>query len=201
MIKRIFFISICLFIIVSIVIVIVIQQNQSNHQQTNIPSANNTGIDSGISNIISPLQKFPIGAKNNHLDSVPGFKDKQTLPDGSVQYDYESPLSIRPNIIITKDDSIIYERELTPEQPSEKGYAIISDYLNRFGQPDVIVQGSHFYDWMAKTYIYARRGFAFIGNPNTDEVYEFQFFKPMSSEDYIKNYGEDLNPSSGPKPE
>lgn len=63
------------------------------------------------------------------------------------------------------------------------------------GQPEKTAPGSKFYGYHMNTYIYASKGIVFIGNPNINEVFEIQSFTPMSVEEYINNYGQDISES------
>jgi hypothetical protein len=151
---------------------------------------------------ISPLQKTTIGkTSEDTIKSLPNIQDAITLTDGSTEYQLKSTLNARPNTIITKNGKATFERQLTPVDQTTPGFATISEYKKRFGEPERDIQGSKFYDWIAHTYLYTNKGFAFIGNPFTDEVFEFHFFEPTTVENYIQLYGQDLDEGAQPEEE
>lgn len=142
---------------------------------------------------ISPLEQVVIDkTTQQEVENLDTVEDKKTLPDGTVQYSLISPLVRRKNEVLVKDNVVIFERILVPESKNTVGYATISDYTKRFGQPEETIEGSRFYGPPISTFIYADQGFAFIANTITDEVYEIQKFQPMSVADYKKFYGRDI---------
>jgi len=151
---------------------------------------------------IISLQKTKIGiTKEDEVVKLPGFIKKETLPGEQTRYSFESTLNARPNEIITDNHIVVYEKDLIPESPSTPGYTTISDIESRYGNPERIVNGSKFYGYFIDYYIYASLGFAFAGNKHTNEVYEFQFFKPMSIQEYLNFYGSDVSFTSSPPKE
>ncbi len=188
-------ISLLMFIIVGMIIF-----NIFNIKRSDSPANPDLGISkflpsSNQNNTFSSLQKTVPG-KTTVQDverTVPRILKKDVLPGGGVQYSFQSELISRPNQIQTKNGVAVFEKELIPENPSARGYVLISTYINSLGKPEKIIKGSNFYGWSINTYVYPNKGFAFIGNPNTDEVLEIHIFKPLSVEDYVKMYGEDIN--------
>lgn len=151
--------------------------------------------------IFSPLQKTSINeTTKTTIEKLPGLINVQGLPDGSIQYNYSSQIPQRPNMIITKNNVAIFERDLLPEDPDAKGYAKISDYIKKLGEPEKIIQGSKFYGPFISTYIYSSKGLAIIGNSNTDEAYEIQTFSPLTPDNYINTFGSDISQIT-PQPE
>lgn len=143
----------------------------------------------------SPLQKTQIGVTTEKdIASIPGIT-KKTLPDGINEYSLESELKTRPDLFLAKDGTIVYEREITPVDPNSPGYQTLSSIVAKFGNPEKEVKGSNYYGSFLNTYIYASQGFTIIANPNTDEVYEIQFYKKTTPEDYLKEFGGDVNPN------
>lgn len=143
---------------------------------------------------ISPTQKTIIEkTTKNNVESLPGITGKTTLSNGATRYTFASPLVSRKNEVIVKDNQVIFERILVPESSKDPGYVRISQYEKEYGKPQQIIRGSRFYGNLIRTYIYADKGFALIGNPITDEVFEVHTFLPTSVENYIQQYGEDIN--------
>lgn len=143
---------------------------------------------------LTPLSRVRIGRQvtTSQLESLPKFKSKESLPNGATQYNYESYNAIRPDVIQTRDGIVVYERIETPAYPEQKGFAKISEYKNKYGEPEKMIMGSRFFGELMVTYIYATKGFALVGNSYTDEVFEVQLFKPIPIETYLQLFGTDI---------
>lgn len=147
-------------------------------------------------NKYSPIQKSTIGSADQ-LENSPDLEDINELPNGSVQYLFTSPIIARKNEVITQNETAIFERVVLPDNPSIPGFARFSEYEELFGEPQQRIIGSKYYGPFRTTAIYADKGFALIGNANTDEVFEIHVFRPMSVESYISSYGEDIDETNG----
>lgn len=125
-------------------------------------------------------------------ETNPKLNKKEELTNGIVKYTIDSSIPLRPNIIIVQgeDQGQIFERSVIPEN-GEK--VTITEYTKLWGNPERIVKGSLFYGQDAQVYIYGSMGFAFIANPQIDKVFEIHTFGPMSADEYIRQYGEDIN--------
>jgi hypothetical protein len=117
-----------------------------------------------------------------------GLQKTETLPDGAIKYTLASPKSSRSNTLIAKDNLVIFQRSVRPDNFGER----ISDYTNQLGTPERIITGSRFYGENTQTYIYAKYGVAFTANPQTEEVYEQFAFVDMSVDDFFKSFGQEL---------
>lgn len=149
-----------------------------------------------------PLQRSTINKTTDaEVKQLSGLAGSSVQPDGSTVYNFSSPLSDRADQIITKNGVAEFEREILPLEASSTGHSSISSLVSQYGQPDMKVQGSKYYDWSATTYIYANKGLAFIGNQNSDTVFEIQVFLPTSVDQYTQQYGQDLNPGAQPPKE
>jgi len=148
---------------------------------------------------ILPLQKNIIGGKleTNFKDS-PFYLGSSTLPNGDIKFNTESPIGSRPNEVITKNGIVVYEKDLTPQDPQSPDYVTLTSIFSSFGQPDRLIKGSKYYGAFLNQYIYASRGFSLVANPNNNEVYEMTFFEPTSVERYISKYGDDITNNSLP---
>lgn len=124
------------------------------------------------------------------LTSRPNFKNKISLDKDTLQYSFNSLIQDRANLIITRDDKAIFERAITLEGDSK--HPQLSDYKQRLGEPDAELEGSKFYGQFEKTYVYASKGFALVGNPFTGEIDEIQTFIPTTTEGYLSQWGEDI---------
>lgn len=145
---------------------------------------------------IFPLQKTLIGQS---IDRTTGgkldIKNQEATEDGRLIFSLNSQNPLRADQVITKDDKVIFERIYIPESKSDPNHLLISTVIAKYGQPEKIFKGSRLWGHFVTTYIYSGKGVAFIGNPNTDEVYELQIFEPVSVEEYIQKYGDDINQS------
>jgi hypothetical protein len=156
----------------------------------------------GQSSALSPLLKTQIGDRMDTgiLHTVTNAELTQKDDQGKAVLSYSSEQIARPNIIESVHDAVVFERKLLPLDPTAEGYAKISDFKKKLGEPEKEASGSRYYGPYFKTYIYAGQGFAAIGNPNTDTVFEIQQFKPMSVDDYVTQYGSDITNTSKEAP-
>lgn len=124
------------------------------------------------------------------IQSLPNRKDVKPLPDNTTEYSFPSSYSHLDNTAVTQNQLLIFKKVITalPNTP----LPTISSYTDQYGRPDSEFTGSVNYGRFAKTYIYASKGFAIVGNPNTNEVYEIQTFLPTSVGEYVKRWGQDL---------
>lgn len=147
---------------------------------------------------IAPTQKSIIEKSTvEEIENIVSVENKSTLPNGSIRYTFTSPLMLRKNEVIVQNNRVIFERILVPESSNDPGYVTISEYKGQYDQPQRVITGSHFYGHHVETYIYADKGFTLIGNPFTDEVFEIHVYIPTTVENYIEQYGEDIEESSG----
>jgi hypothetical protein len=123
------------------------------------------------------------------IDERPGIIKRETLPDKTTLYTFNSKNPTRPHIIIAKDGhDIFFQRTVTnPRFPVK-----ITDYTESYGPAKWIFKGSNFYGPLFQSYIYPELGFAFIGNPTSGEVMEQHVFPPTKVEDYVSKYGDDI---------
>lgn len=119
--------------------------------------------------------------------------EKQATDEGKFIYSLKSQNAIRTDQIITQDEQIIFERFYIPENPNDPNHLLISAQLKKYGNPEKVITGSKLWGPFINTYIYNSKGVAFIGNPNTDEVYELQNFTPLPIDEYIRLYGDDID--------
>lgn len=143
---------------------------------------------------ITSFQQSLIGkTTDQQVATMSGIIDKKGGDNDLVVYSLQSFIPQRNNQITTQGGKAIFERALTPINPNGPGFVKISDFQQKYGLPIQEIKGSHFYGSFFVTYIYSLGGFAFIGNPNTDTIYEFQIFSPVSPENYLRLYGQDIS--------
>lgn len=167
-------------IILSIVIIALQAPSQDDYITEQIP-------------VISPENTI-IGKRINldtekKLDIV----KKEASIEGTLIYSLNSQNPIRTDQIITRNEQIVFQRTYIPEDPSDPSHLLISAMIEKHGQPEKVIQGSKLWGPFMNNYIYNTKGLAFIGNPNTDEVYELQNFTPLSLDEYIQKYGDDID--------
>lgn len=134
------------------------------------------------------LQKTVIGKTTlQEIQNIPGI-----TKISENKYSYSSYLGSRPNEIQVDKNTTAFERVLVPISTSDPNFTTISELIEKFGEADKVIPGSKFYGYFPFTYIYASQGMTFIGNPNTNEVYEIQFFRPMSIQEYTELFGGDI---------
>lgn len=194
------FFAIMLVITALVVFTGISQKPQKKPSFNDIPTATPTPFYKSSSNSttqkIYSLQKTIINnTKDSEIQGLPDVIKTETLPNNTKEYLLNSPASLsRPNKIITQNGIVRYEQIITDEtNPASVTYATISRYKNVFGNPEKAIKGSRYYGSFMNTYIYASRGFALIGNPYTDEVFEVQTFVPTIVDKYIENYGQDID--------
>lgn len=197
--------------ILFVVAIMIIGSMNSGNKKTQNPSTvpittptpyYKAGSQNSTTEKIYSLQKTIINStQDSQIKNLPDIIKTETLTNGERKYSLNSPVPIsRPNLILTKNGVSIFERTITNEtDPNSKDYIAISQYQSIFGDPDKVIKRSKYYGDFMNTYIYASRGFALIGNPNTDEVYEVQAFVPMSTDQYVQQYGQDLDLNPVPK--
>lgn len=154
----------------------------------------NEGINSVPKSSTLPLQKAKIGQKlPSKIENNFNIINKEATDAGKVIYSLDSQNPIRTDQIITQNNQVIFQRVYIPENPNDPNHLLISNMISEYGATEKTVQGSKLWGPFITLYIYSNKGIAFIGNPNTDEVYELQTFSPLSVEEYIQKYGDDIN--------
>lgn len=185
-------------IITGLLVIIIIGVFFATYFSSNSPQTLNpeqpTPIQLGGEIRASGIQKTEIGKTTiSQIQNIPGITKVS-----DTQYTLPSELLARPNEILTDKNVAVFERALLPVSSQDPRYKTISEMEKIFGQPDKTAKGSKFYGEFLSTYIYASKGMTFIGNPNTNEVYEIQFFKPMTLDEYISKYGSDIPAAASP---
>lgn len=143
---------------------------------------------------VSPIQKTVINETvAEEVDRFPDLISKEESTDNKTIYTLQSSFASRENVVITQNGVVVFERILTPVKSSAPGFAEISEYTAIFGEPEEMIRGSHHYGPFIYTHIYASQGLAVIGNRVTDEVFEIHNFTPVSIEEYIQEYGDDID--------
>ncbi len=139
---------------------------------------------------IPSLKSLKLGkTTDKEIMMIPEVKRKEKIENG-FSYSLSTKSPLRENLIITQEGKATFARLSIAADDISYGKA--SDYFKKFGQPNKTFKGSNYYG-NANTYLYTQEGFAIIGNPNTDTIYEIQKFSPTTIENYLKLYGQDIN--------
>lgn len=150
-------------------------------------------------NKISVLQKSEIGkTTSEEVEKKYEILKKQTLEDGGARYSIASSLDARPNEIVLRNNRATFERTILLTDDLSFQYPKSSELIQQFGQPNKIIQGSSFYGYNVKTYIYPDLGLAFIAEEGSENVFEVQTFIPVSFDEYMQKYGGDIVEGGNP---
>lgn len=141
---------------------------------------------------VSPLQIAVIGTNLSQVQDLLKDASTEQLADGSIKYVLPAAVPLRDNVVIAKNNQIIFEKIITPSNNQANGFSYLSDFIYKFGDPQSIKKGSAVWGPFASYYIYADKGLTVVANPETDEVYEIQVYQPTSVENYISAYGQEI---------
>lgn len=140
---------------------------------------------------LTPLFKSKIGqTTDNEISSNPDLLNKVALGNKTV-YSFKPSPNLVGNQVITENGKAVFEKGTIVE--AESKLHLFSDYVNRYGQPEAEYTGSNTYGKFEKTYVYASLGFALKVNPFTREVHEVQKFAPLSVNEYLEKWGDDIS--------
>ena len=117
-----------------------------------------------------------------------GSSKTESLPDGSIEYEYPSDNPNRPHMQIFDNNIVIFRRNIM----SNTGYTV-NDYADLLTNPEYTSQGSVTYGTNAVVYASPTKGIAIVADTQTGEVYEQDLFVAMSVNDYVKKFGTDIS--------
>jgi hypothetical protein len=126
----------------------------------------------------------------SEIEQAPGIKAITELPDTKKQYSFASVRVDRDNIVITQNGIVVFSRTLT--ELRDHKLPNLNEFKTVYGEPEKEIEGSRYYGRIHKTYIYASRGIAIIANPYSNEIYELHNYGPMSVDQYVQTWGEDI---------
>jgi len=122
-----------------------------------------------------------------------GLISEEQIGENAIKFEFESGIYLHPDTVIAEEGVAVYESvSVNVDEFNEANYPKIIDFLGRYGDPGLIIQGSARYGPFVRTYVYPDLGFSLIGNPATDEILEFEYFTPMQSQEYTDKYGEGI---------
>ncbi|HSX40179.1 MAG TPA: hypothetical protein VLF68_01060, partial [Candidatus Saccharimonadales bacterium] len=79
------------------------------------------------------------------IEKRPSVIKKESLGNNQTKYFLDRNKNLPYDEITTKDNVVVLERDIVPENPSDAGYTTVSDFLRDFGTPDKIIRGSKKY--------------------------------------------------------
>lgn len=167
------------------------RQANSSLNQTNLNNPTSNSSNQTIS--LLSLNSGQISDQN--LSQSPDLKSKQVLADGTTKYSLNSSFANRDNIVLIKDNQVIFSRVAL--YTSGQALPKLSEYLTKYGTPENILTGSRYFGPYQKFYVYPSKGISLTANPTTDEVYELQTFLPTDLDGFLKNWSQDYYSSDG----
>lgn len=132
-----------------------------------------------------------INTSPKNLEEDPTFIKKSSLRNGNILYEFSSPDNLVHDEVITKHGTVIYEKVITVDSYAK--HPTISSYKKTYGDPQAIKRGSKTLGSFMTFFIYASKGITLLGNPFTDEVYQIQTYAPMTVNEYIQLWGDDID--------
>jgi hypothetical protein len=129
---------------------------------------------------------------DREIESLPNIVKKEVLPGKKISYELSSADSLRNSRVVTENSKAVFKSSVSITEQDFKTPKF-SPYKQAYGNAEKAYIGSARYGRYITTYLYASKGFALIVNPLTDEVFEVQSFIPTSIEDYLANWGQDIN--------
>lgn len=195
--KKIIFLVILLFVI--LLGILLLKINTKNETPTSLPPVIiNSPVPTPSTQLETTPNKFQLKTNvgtttDQQLLKLNNIASISATLNGKTQYVFKPTPQMQNNTVITQDGVVVFEKG-TPILPGLK-LQNISDYNAMYGEPERILTGSKRYGKFEETYIYAKQGFVLVGNPFTDEVDEVQIFIPQTVAEYLKNWGQDIDPN------
>lgn len=122
-----------------------------------------------------------------HEDELIGIQKKEQLGENTIKYTLNSPNTSHPNIVIVKNDELVFRRSVNPPNDLQP----IDPFISMYGEPDRIVRGSKYYGGNYEKYIFAHLGFTLIVDSNNKLVVEQHFYIPTTATEYLQRFGEE----------
>lgn len=140
----------------------------------------------------SPLERTEIGkTTEQEVKKMSGILGKKREGDITI-YLIRSSEPGEIDEIRTRNGIVIFEK--TSTETATAPLPNLDQIFSKYGKPEYVKDkvGEGFY---MSAYIYPSKGIAIYANRYTKSVYEIQRFIPMSLEDYVRQYGENLSPA------
>lgn len=149
---------------------------------------------------LSPFLQAPLGTQESAMvKRLSGLKETKKLGSNSTEYIYQAPVNARDNLVVTKNQKVIFEQAVT----IQKNYIhpTISSYTEKYGQPEKVITGSKTYGESEAFYIYATKGFTLIVHVASNEVDAIQTYEPTTVTHYLAMWGQEINETKTGKQE
>ena len=138
------------------------------------------------------MQKTKIGETTVTYFAAQNTGVKKTTENGNIKYSIPSVLSFRPNEVIFSKGVSSFERTVLLTDDASFKYPKAQALMQSFGKPERIIRGSKVYGYNVSNFIYPNTGLAFIAEEESGNVFEVQTFVPLSLDQYITSYGQDI---------
>jgi len=145
------------------------------------------------SDLETPLLAVSIGATSDEEVRRFPYGRRRELNDGFVSYAFDSLLTNRPHLVVTRDRTV-FKRKLMA--PLIGGEVSVSRFLTLYGNPELVVssdvtgfsvEGDSLNSW--ETHIFAGAGAAVVTHRGSQLVYEVHAFEPTTPDKYIELWG------------
>ena len=150
---------------------------------TPIPNANTTTTNNN-SNPNTVTYDFTEEEYPSNPDAVEGVVRKETQPNGITKLYLPSPDTNHQNIMLFSDNKFIFKRIVN----NNDDFQPIQLFLDMYGSPNSITNGSSYYGPSYNKYIYSDLGFTLIVNENSMVVEQHEY-PPTSVESYSRRFG------------
>lgn len=159
-------------------------------------SENEVSIPTPVNESITIIPTFTTTEQSNSpyhgeiilYENSPTLEKKEVLPDNTTRYTMRSDRPDRPDIFVVRgnEQNDVFTRSVSNPNNSPT----LSSYIDTFGSPTQVIQGSKFYGQNAQWYIYSTMGIAFVTREGV--VLEVHSFPTMNTQSYLSQYNNDI---------
>jgi len=183
------FIPIGLVLILGFILLLI--QKTSEYPQKNInrnaTEAQGPTPTGGNGRALKNLSKLGDSEYTIDPENLQGITSQEKLQDGTIKYTLKSNNVTRQDVLIAKGSSFIFRRAVfTPDYQQR-----LDQFVNLYGDPDRVVQGSKVYGSGTAKYIYASLGFTLFVDTKTKLVTEQHIYPPMTVDEYLAKFGDE----------
>lgn len=160
-----------------------VKTTENNNTQTDTTSVNTIGNTTETKSVVydNKEEEFP-----TNPDIIEGVEKKEVMSNGMTKLYLPSPNNNHPNIMIFSDNKFVFKRVVNPQDDLQP----IRGFLEMYGNPNKIVNGSVYYGQQYNKYIYADSGFTLIVDQN-NMVVEQHEYPPTSVNSYLQRFGKE----------
>lgn len=188
--KKVFILICLLLLIFGTILVMVFSGSQTGQPQVTVPKTDALKTPPFVPRNIT-INQTP----ERDIANLPNLKRKEASASGQTKYFLSSERTMRDDLIVTKNNTAIFERKVTdsrdPNQP------ILEEITAQYGEPEMVKVGSYHYGDNEKVLVFAKLGFALLLDPYTNYIDEIQKFSPTTPEQYLSSWGEDIYKEPG----